>query len=84
MGADFTVSAPNMSFDGYPFPFVRVHNQPQLGICAVLGYSKEGGALIYPDVIPVDADSYEVHPTGQEPFYVDVKQVYGVSWKDGK
>jgi hypothetical protein len=67
----------------FPFQFVRVEEAPNLGICAVLASSQEGGVLLIADVTPVDVDAYEL--SGEpEPFWIDAGFVYGVSWKDGK
>lgn len=68
---------------GFPFQFVRVEETPNLGICAVLASSREGGVLLMADVTPVDVDAYEL--SGEpEPFWIDAGFVYGVSWNDGK
>lgn len=83
MTADFTVSSPYRGFDGYPFPFVRVETRPDLGVCAVQGFSTEGGVLVIPNVTPVDVDAYEFKGE-PDPFWIDAGLVYGVSWKDGK
>lgn len=85
MSADYTISGVK-AFEGYPFPFVRVEMRPDLGICAVMAYSKEGGVLLMPNVTPVDADAYELKNDRMEPapFWIDAGLVYGVSWRDGK
>ena len=67
------------AFEGYPYQFVRVDLRPDLGVCAVLNYSKEGGVLLLPDVTPVDVDAYEI--IGEpKPFWIDAGLVYGVTW----
>lgn len=83
MSADFTVSAPRMGFDGYPFLFVRVHDHPELGTCAVQGYNTEMGVFLIPNVTPVDVDSYEAQKSVFG-VWKPIREVYGVSWKDGK
>lgn len=83
MSADFTVSAPYRGFDGYPFLFVRVYDHPELGTCAVQGYNTEMGVFLIPNVTPVDVDSYE-GAKGVFGVWKQPREVYGVSWKDGK
>lgn len=52
MSADFTVSAPKMGLDGYPFMFVRVYDHSELGTCAVQGYAAETGVFLIANVTP--------------------------------
>lgn len=83
MSADYTISDPRFGFDGYPFLFVRVHDRPELGTCAVQGYNTDLGVFLIPNVTPVDVDAYEAerHVLG---VWKQVHEVYGVSWTDEK
>lgn len=79
MNADYTISDPRFGFDGYPFLFVSVHDNDDLGMCAVQGY-QDKRVLLTPNVTPVDVDAYET--TGYAaPFWIEVDKVYGVSWR---
>lgn len=78
MSADYTISSPNFGFDGYPFLFVRVHDNDDLGVCAVQGY-QDKRVLLRPNVTPVDVDSYET-VSYAAPFWIEVDKVYGVRW----
>lgn len=85
MSSDCSISGVK-AFEDYPFPFVRVDMRPDLGTCAVMANSKEGGVLLMPNVTPVDVDAYELKNDRMEPapFWIDGGLVYGVSWKEGK
>lgn len=62
------------------FSFVRVDLRPDLGVCAVLASSEEGGVLLMPNVTPVDVDAYEV--IGEpKPLWIDAGLIYGVHWR---
>lgn len=80
MSADYTISGVK-AFEGYPFPFVRVYDLPELGICAVTGFDTELGVFLIPNVTPTDIDSYEVE---KNVFGVwkSSNEVYGVSWME--
>lgn len=77
MTSDYTVAGVS-AFQGYPFVFVRVHKGDKFGVCAVQAY-QDGRVLIAPNVIPAEADAYEI--IGEpKPFWIEKDQVYGVTW----
>lgn len=83
MNTGYTIDAPHFSFDGYPFPYVRVDMRPELGVCAVVGYSGDGAVQVIPNVTPRDTDTYETSGTN-EAFWIDAGLVYGISWRGEK